>query len=833
MNRYLLNSAQGEFLFVLEGEPEAYFAIDKSCSYKIIPHHVKREGNEISFVTSSFMDATLFAELTMEETADGMECKGAIADYGDVSGKADFYDGMTPYEEMMESRKKKTVVAIPKRSEEEIQEKVEELLGKMTLKEKIGQMSQSSGEDVSEIGDKIEGKPMVEQIKEGEVGSIIYIGYSPETIYTYQKYAVENTRLGIPLLVCQDVIHGFQTIFPIPIAQSCSFDPELIRKGASIAAKEASSAGIMCAFAPMLDMVRDSRWGRVCEAPGEDPYLGGQIAEAVVKGYQGDSLSEEETVAACLKHFVGYSACEAGRDYNTTEISDYTLHNMYLPAFRKGIVAHAAMVMSAFTFLNGRPVTANREILYDLLRGHLGFGGVVITDYAAVKEVGVHGCGKDNADVVKQVLDASVDMEMATSYYNYCLEELVKQGLVPETAIDDAVRRILTLKYRLGIMDDPYRYIRPEEAEALIYSEEHLKVSEKMAEESIVLLKNNGVLPLQKGKMAALIGPFADSKDMLGAWQFSNYGEKSVTIKEGMEAEGITFQYEQGCFPEEETEHGFERAYALAMQSDVIILSLGETSGTTGEATSKCNPCIPDVQMRLFEKLKETKKPMVVTLTNGRPLLIEAIDAQADAVVETWFLGAQAGHAIAGVLSGRISPSGKLSMSFPRQAGQIPVYYNHYNTGRPNFGTNDRFTSRFLDETNAPLYAFGYGLTYGKTGVANVRLSKNQITRDEKLSVYVTIENTGSNACTEVVQLYIRKKNSMYVRPVKELKKFERADIPAEGTAAVLFEIGREELSFYTPKGECMAEDGVYELMAGCSSREEDLKETSFIYHQI
>lgn len=740
---------------------------------------------------------------------------------------------MNRYEEMMESRKKKAVAVIPKRSAEEIKEKVGALLEKMTLKEKIGQMSQSSGENVSEIGDKIEGKPMIEQIKEGEVGSIIYIGYSPETLYACQKYAVENTRLGIPLLVCQDVVHGFQTIFPIPIAQSCSFDPELIRKGASIAAKEAASAGIMCAFAPMLDLVRDPRWGRVCEAPGEDPYLGGQIAEAVVKGYQGDSLLDEDTVAACLKHFVGYSACEAGRDYNTTEISAYTLHNMYLPAFRKGIRADAAMIMSAFTFLNGRPVTANREILHDLLRGDLDFGGVVITDYAAVKEVGIHGCGRDNADIAKQVLDASVDMEMATSYYNYYLEELVKKGLVSEKAIDDAVGRILTLKYRLGIMDDPYRYIQPEKAETLIYSEEHLEATEKMAEESIVLLKNNGVLPLQQEKTVALIGPFADSKDMLGAWQFSNYGEKAVTIKEGLEAEGITFRYDQGCLPEAEMENGFECAYEAAMQSDVIILALGEPGGTTGEAASKCNPVIPSVQMKLFEKLKETKKPMIVTLTNGRPLLIETIDAQADAVVETWFLGARAGKAIAGVLSGRISPSGKLSMSFPRQTGQIPVYYNHHNTGRPNFGTDDKYTSRFLDETNEPLYAFGYGLTYGRTNVADVRLSHKNISGDEKLSVHVVVENTGDKACTEVVQLYIRMKNSTYVRPVKELKGFERVEIEAGSSAAVNFELGKEDISFYTPKGENIVEEGVYYLMVGCSSRDEDLKKISFIYNHI
>lgn len=828
MNRYLLECSLGAFMIVMEGPLEEYFIIDMSCSYKMVPQTIKQEGNQIVFITASFMDANLHETLFLQEQDEKLLCEGVLADYGDVSGIAHTYDGLTPYEEMLEGLKIRKKPGISRRTEEEIRGKVEDLLSRMTLKEKIGQMSQSAGEDVSEIGSKIEGKSMIEQIKEGEVGSIIYIGYSPEAVFAYQKYAVEETRLGIPLLVCQDVVHGFQTIFPIPLAQSCSFDPELIQKSASIAAKEAASAGIMCAYAPMLDLSRDPRWGRVCEGTGEDSYLGGRIAEAIVKGYQGQDLGDLDTVAACLKHFVGYSACEGGRDYNTTEISDYSLMNMYIPAFEKGVQAGAAMVMSAFTFLNGRPVTANREILHDLLREQIGFDGVVITDYAAVKEVGIHGCGKDWEDVTKKVINATVDMEMATSYYNYYLEKLVEKKQVTEKMIDDAVRRILILKYQLGIMDDPYRYIQPEIAEQIIYSEEHLAATEKMAEESMVLLKNNGILPLDTSKSIALIGPFADAKDMLGAWQFSNYNDKAITIKEGLEQEGFTVRYEQGCAWNCEITGGIEKAMKVADQSDVIVVALGEISGTTGEATSKCNLELPSAQIALLNSLKRLEKPVIVTLTNGRPLLLNAVDKQSDAVLETWFLGAMAGRVIAGAMSGRVNPSGKLSMSFPANIGQIPVYYNHYNTGRPYDGSDERFASRYLDAPNEPLYSFGYGLTYGEAKVTDIQLNRNQIFGDEKIKILVNLENNTNKSCTEVVQMYICNTNGTYVRPVKELKGFKRIFIESSCKADVEFEIGKEEVRYYDPKGKSIVETGSYQVMIGLSSRDCDLIAKNF-----
>lgn len=830
MNRYLLNTPYGDLLIILEGEARDYFLINRPFSYKIVPCSVKEEGSVIVFITAGFMDAGQKEILRMERTDAGLLCTGAIADYGAVTGSAVPYEGLTPYEEMVKTLKERGDVKIPDYSDSELIEKAEKLLSQMTLKEKIGQMSQSSGEDVSEIGEKIESKPMIEQIKDGEVGSVIYIGYSPEAVYACQKAAIEHTRLGIPLLICQDVVHGFQTILPVPLAQSCSFDMELIRKGAAEAAEEASAAGIMCAYAPMLDLSRDPRWGRVCEGPGEDPYLGAQIAKAVTEGYQGRTLNSRNTVAACLKHFIGYSACEGGRDYNTTEISDYTLYNMYLPAFKSGIDAGAAMVMSAFTFLNGCPVTANREILYDLLRKKLGFDGVLITDYAAVKEVGVHGCGKDDRDMVQQVLNASVDIEMATEYYNYYLEDLVKSGIVPEAAVDEAVKRILMLKYRLGIMDDPYRYIQPEKAERVIYSQEHLKTSEKLAAESIVLLKNNGILPLEKNKKVALIGPFADSADMLGSWQFSNYGEQTVTIRAGLENEGFTILYEEGCSCNDVLENGFLRAYEAACEADVVILSLGESSGETGEAASKCAPVIPAVQKQLFKEVKKAGKPVILTLTNGRPLILDDMEKDADALLETWFLGSMAGSAIAEVISGRVSPSGKLSMSFPRQTGQIPVYYNHYRTGRPNYDTDNRFTSRYLDEKNVPLYPFGYGLTYGNTMVTRLRTDTGTLTGDGTLTVSVCVKNTGERCCTEVVQLYLSNPRSKYARPVKELKKFCRTEIGAGCETEVMFEIKKEDLQYFSSRGEILTECGKYVIMAGLSSRDEDILKTEFEY---
>lgn len=827
--RYMVETEMFHFLFLFEDTKPYVVLIDVDSYYKIQPEVSRISENTYLLETASFMDVNLKSWLRVEFQGQEIICQGEIADYGTLNGTGKAYEGLTPYEEMMQAVKEKEKV-IPTRSKEEIRDAVEKLLSQMTLEEKIGQMSQSAGEDVSEIGGEVEAKPMLEQIKASEIGSVIYIGYSPETIFAYQKLAVEKSRLGIPLLVCQDVIHGFQTIFPIPLAQSCSFDVELIEKCAATAAKEAAASGIMCAFAPMLDLLRDPRWGRVCEGTGEDPYLSSKIAEAWVKGYQGTSLADKESVAACLKHFIGYSACEGGRDYNTVEISDHTLYNMYLPAFQAGIDAGAAMVMSAFNIMNGIPVTANKAILSDLLRKKLGFDGILITDYAAIKEIGVHGLCESNEEMAQKACEATVDIEMATSFYNFFLKKLVREHAIDEQKIDDAVRRILTLKYRLGIMDDPYRYIQPERAEKLIYSAAHLELARKMAEESVILLKNNGILPLDKKKRIALIGPCADSKDMLGAWQFSEYTEQAVTLREGLEKAGYEVTYVKGCEIEVPIEQGAEQAVAAAENADVILLAIGESSSMSGEATSRQSITIPENQMVLAKALKKTGKPMAVTLTNGRPLVLGWFEEQADALLETWFLGAMAGEAVANIISGDISPSAKVTMSFPAHQGQIPVYYNFYNTGRPFVNDGNRFTSRYLDGTNEPLYPFGYGLTYSEFEMSELSLDKDAFAYGEEIQARIRMKNIGKMEAAEVVQLYVRDICASAVRPTKELKGFQRIFLKPGEEREVCFTVTEEMLKFYNAQKEYAAEKGEFQIWAGTSSREQDLRDGHFIY---
>ena len=827
--RYLVETESVHFLFLFEENRKNLILFDMDTYYKIHSKIVSTSGSTYQIETSCFIDVNQKSYLQVELREQEMICSGEIADYGNVNGIGKVYRGLTPYEEMMQeidSKKRE----IPERTEEDIKQAVEKLLSQMTLEEKIGQMSQSAGEDVSGIGSEIETKSMVEQIRTGEIGSMIYVGFSPENIYAYQKLAIEKSRLGIPLLVCQDVVHGFQTIFPIPLAQSCSFDVELIEKCAAAAAKEAAAAGIMCAFAPMLDLLRDCRWGRVCEGTGEDPYLSSRIAEAWVKGYQGTDIASQESVVACLKHFIGYSACEGGRDYNSVEISDNTLHNMYLPAFVAGINAGALMVMSSFNIMNGIPVTANKKILVELLRKQLGFDGVLITDYAAIREIGIHGLCETDEEIVQRACEATIDIEMGTTYYNSFLKKLVEEKVLEEKAVDDAVRRILTLKYRIGIMDDPYRYIQPEKADRLVYSKEQLELTKKMAEESVILLKNNGLLPLDRKKKVALIGPCADSKDMLGAWQFSTFMEQAVTIREGLERKGYNLVYAKGTEIDSALEKGIEQAVSVANSADVILLAIGESSSMSGEATSRLNITVPQVQMELAEALKKTGKPIVVILTNGRPLLLNWFEENVDAILETWFLGSMAGEAIAEILSGDISPSGKVTMSFPAHQGQIPVYYNHFNTGRPYENDGNRFTSRYLDGANEPLYPFGYGLTYSTFEISDMSLDKEVLLSGDCIRAQIRIENTGNMRATEIVQLYIRDISASVVRPVKELKGFQRITLEPGESRIVEFKISEETLKFYNAEGRLCAEKGKFLVWLGVSSQDCDLEQSDFYY---
>lgn len=714
-------------------------------------------------------------------------------------------------------------------AEEDIPAAVERLLSLMTLEEKIGQMTQSGGLNTDAIGGHVEADPLSEQIRQGKIGSVINLGMPAEEAQKLQRIAVDESRLGIPLLFCQDVIHGFQTIFPIPLAWSCSFDPELIRKSVQASAREASAVGTMLAYSPMLDIGRDPRWGRVAEGAGEDPYLASLIATAQVEGYQGSALDEEGSMAACLKHFIGYGAAEGGRDYNTVSMDETTLRNVYLPPFKAGIEAGAASVMTAFNVVNGVPAAGNRALLEDMLRKELGFEGIVISDYAAVEEMIAHGAAEDTREAAIRTANATLDVEMATSHFNQHLPEAVRSGDVGEAVIDAAVRRILTLKFQLGLMRNPYRHFRQEDAEKLIYCVDHLALSRELARKSIVLLKNKGVLPLEKDKKVALIGPLGDSKDLLGTWQFSQYGENTVSVREGLEQAGYNVLVEPGTLIHDELPGGMKRALAVAREADVVLLALGEDSTMSGEASSRQNIVIPEVQSRLAEVIRQTRKPVVLLLTNGRPLLLDWFDQHMDAILETWFLGSQAGHAIADVLSGDYNPSGKLTMSFPRHTGQIPIYYNRLNTGRPFVqGVDNPFTSSYLDGPNTPLYPFGYGLSYTNFNVSGLQLDRNRITARDSLKVSVTVANTGGRAGEETIQLYIRDVAASIVRPVKELKDFRKVFLQPGESVQVTFEIMEEKLRFYDLEGCFKSEKGRFLVYVGTDSDDRNLLEAEF-----
>ena len=716
------------------------------------------------------------------------------------------------------------------RTNEEIQEKVNQLVARMTVLEKVGQMSQCMASNFSFGGD-IEADPPEKLVEDGRAGSILG-AFDINRVFDLQRIAVEKSRFGIPLLFNADIIHGHQTIFPVPLAWASSWDLEGIKRACSISAKEASASGITYNHGPMVDITRDARWGRVVEGAGEDPYLGSLIAKAQVEGFQGDSLFSEETIIACLKHFIAYGAAEGGRDYNTVDISEGTLRNVYLPPFKAGLAAGAGSVMNAFNIYQGIPVAGNKGLLKDLLREELGFDGILISDYGSFDEIAVHGAAKDSKEAAKMVVDATMDIEMVSTSYLQYLPELIEEGRILESQLDDAVKRILTYKYKIGIMDDPFRYIRPDKEMEYHFCKEHLQASRDLAKKSIVLLKNNGVLPLKKEKgKIAVIGPFANSKDLLGPWQFSKYGDQTVTLIEGLKSKfdnQSNLLYSEGCRVDSEIEGGIEEALQQAKQADVIILALGENSAMSGEAASRMDIELPEVQTKLAEEMIKLGKPTVLVLTNGRPLVLDWFDKNVDAIVETWFLGSEAGHAIADVLVGDYNPSGKLTMSFPNQTGQVPVYYNHFNTGRPLTKKNqhEKFISKYLDGPNEPLYPFGYGLSYTNFTYSEMEIDKSQLTKTEKINVSVTITNTGSMPGEEVVQLYIQDLYGSVVRPVKELKGFKKVDLHAGESKEVIFTITEEDLKYYTADMRYQAEAGEFKVYIGSNSKV--VKEASF-----
>ncbi|RED75227.1 glycoside hydrolase family 3 N-terminal domain-containing protein [Cohnella phaseoli] len=734
---------------------------------------------------------------------------------------------------------------VAKRSNEEIREAVETLLNRMSLEEKIGQMFQVPASNFS-FGNAVETDPPEKLIAEGRAGSVLG-AFDVSRVFELQKIAVEESPHRIPLLFNADIIHGAQTIFPIPLAWSCSWDMDAIKEACAIAAKEASASGTVYNHGPMIDVSRDPRWGRVSEGAGEDPYLGGLIAKAQVDGFQGDSLLEPETIVACLKHFIGYGAAEGGRDYNTVDISEATLRNVYLPPFQAGLQAGAGSVMNAFNIYQGVPVAASKALMKDLLRDELGFDGILISDYGAVDEIVVHGLVEDVKEAAKLAVDATMDIEMATRSFEH-LPQLVREGKISEAQINDAARRILTLKYRLGLMDDPFRYVRPEKETEYHFHEEHLKASRELAQKSIVLLKNDGVLPMAdygdgngnsnkngngSGGRVALIGPFADSRDLLGPWQFSRFGHETATLYEGLRDKGISEErllYAKGCGVNTTIEGGIAEALEQAKQADVVLLALGESSDMSGEAASRMSIELPEAQMRLAKAVVALGKSVVLVLTNGRPLVLDWFERNVNAIVETWFLGSQAGHAIADVLVGDYNPSGKLTMSFPAHTGQIPVYYNHFRTGRPLTEANrqQKYISQYLDGPNEPLYPFGYGLSYTRFEYSDLKLDRNRLAAGEELRVSITVSNAGSEDGEEVVQLYIQDCHGSIVRPVKELKGFSKLRLAKGENKEVEFRIVAEDLTFWMPGVGYTAEPGKFVVFVGPNSRDVQSAEFSF-----
>ncbi|PIU01076.1 MAG: beta-glucosidase BglX [Bdellovibrionales bacterium CG10_big_fil_rev_8_21_14_0_10_45_34] len=726
-------------------------------------------------------------------------------------------------------------------SDQKMNRFIDQLMSQMTLEEKIGQMTQYSA-NMAQTGVNLP-QNYEREVLRGRVGSI-FNAYTPEFTLKMQRLAVEQTRLKIPLLYGFDVVHGHRTVFPIPLAESSSWDLHLMQATARIAAAEAAADGLHWTFAPMVDVARDPRWGRVSESTGEDPWLNSLIAAARVRGFQGEVLSDPTRVMACVKHFAAYGAAEGGRDYNVVDISKRELFETYLPPFLAAIKAGVGSLMTAFNDISGVPATADGWLLRDILRDRWGFTGFVVSDYTAIPELIPHGVASNLEHAAELAINAGVDMEMQGSTYIDHVENLIRSGRVNVKTVDEAVRRLLAAKYKLGLFDDPYRNVSKERAARVLMAPTHLQVARQMARKSIVLLKNDKqVLPIKAGEKIALIGPLADRKrDMIGNWSGAGDWRIAVSLRDGLsEAYGSKrLNYARGSNILEDrdllaflNQHGGEididprspaemirEAVSVAKRSDVIVVALGETQGMSGEAASRTQIRVPENQLLLLRALRTLNKPIVLVLMNGRPLVLEEESQLADAILETWFLGTQGGHAIADILLGRENPSGKLTMSFPRDEGQIPVYYSHRNTGRPQLSGGDRWVSRYIDSANEPLYPFGWGLSYTQFEYSDLQLSAGAIKPDQKLVVNVTVSNAGSRAGEETVQLYIRDLVGSITRPLKQLRGFKKVYLEAGKSQTVQFELTLEDLKFYNRKLTFAAEPGDFEVMVGGNSKE-------------
>lgn len=709
--------------------------------------------------------------------------------------------------------------------------KIDSIIRLMTLEEKLGQLNQIGGTWYSDKSERLS-LEQEQMLKEGKIGSFLGISGAAET-GRIQRIAMEQTRMKIPVLFGADIIHGYKTITPIPLAEASSWNPELVERSARIAAIEGSAAGVHWNYAPMVDIARDPRWGRIAEGSGEDPYLGSVMAAARVKGFQGKNILEYGSLLACVKHFAAYGGAEAGRDYNTVDMSERMLRETYLPPYKAAIDAGAWTLMSAFNEIGGVPASGNKWLITDLLRGEWNFKGLVVSDFTAIMELMNHGIAKDSTEAGIVGLSAGVDIDMVSRIYIYKLAEAVRSGKLSEEIVNEAVRRVLRVKFAYGLFDDPYRNAKPEKEKELLLHKDHRAVAREMARQSIVLLKNEkGILPLSaSAKKIALIGPLAGKEhrhDLVGAWAWVQNPDDVVSVIDGISNKislSAKLLYDKGCEIESDSGARISQAVKLAKQSDVVIAVLGESQRHSGEAASRTNLDLPGRQKDLLQALHTTGKPIILVVMNGRPLTLQWEANHIPAIVEAWHLGVETGNALADVLFGDYNPSGKLPVTFPRSVGQIPIYYNHKNTGRP-MTASDKYTSRYLDSPNSPLYPFGYGLSYTTFSYSNLKVSSSSIKKNQLITVSVDVENTGKRSGDEVVQLYIRDDVASVTRPVKELKGFKKISLNPGEKKTVEFMLTPDDLSFYNLEMKKVVEPGTFTIFVGGNSV--DCVETKF-----
>ena len=718
---------------------------------------------------------------------------------------------------------------------------VNSLLTKMTLEEKLGQLNLPASSDF--VTGAVSSSDIASKVKSGKVGGVFNIR-SVTKIKELQEFAVNNTRLHIPLLFGMDIIHGYKTTFPIPLAMSATWDMQLIERSARIAASEASADGIQWTFSPMVDLTRDPRWGRVAEGNGEDAFLSSAIAKAMVHGYQGDDLAAPNTILSCVKHYALYGAAEGGRDYNTTDMSRLRMYNEYFPPYKAAVEAGAASVMVSFNEIDGVPSSGNKWLVDDVLRKQWKFKGFVVSDYTGIPEMVNHGMG-DLQTVNALSMNAGVDMDMVGEGFLTTLKKSIEEGKVSLTQINKACERILIAKYDLGLFDDPYKYCNEQRSATEVFTASNRAEARKIASQSFVLLKNNNVLPIATGKTIALVGPLADAKEnMTGTWSVGADNTKSISLLKGLtDAVGNNGKvvYAKGSNLEEDAEMQrrqtllgkdmtrdnrsadelIKEAITVSAHADVIVAAIGEGAESSGESASKSNIDIPEVQKRLLKALVATGKPVVLVLFNGRPITLSWENENVPAILDVWFAGSEAGDAIADALLGKVNPSGKLTMSFPQNVGQIPIYYNHKNTGRPLTGKwFSKFQSNYIDVVNEPLYPFGYGLSYTQFQYGDIKVSSTTLKGNQKLMVTVNVKNTGAIAGKETVQLYIRDLVGSITRPVQELKGFNKIELAPGESKNVSFEITPELLKFYNSSLKFDWESGDFEIMVGPNSKE-------------